>query len=397
MENQRSPLGPGPPSQELLEAMETYDLHSPLPLLPNGDLLLAASPGPSPPSVNSRWTYSVVPLLTSKPSTAATSGKRLPGGPGIQHVPEVSGSFPLLEKYLGRFNFAASVSPNSKKLPTFSKELNTFFVQSQVNFAVEFDVVHNVPQPNLHIQVMVCYSDPTYLSEHGPIVPCSCNTHICNRKPEYGDKFIISTSRAASYSEKGGHKTVTIKLSDMQIMNGKYTAVFSYASYTSCVAKSTTKVATIFSLMDGEVEVGRDMFYCCVCACPPRDIVKAQMKLEGQTVSRSRKRKRKSTSEAQPLPTPLSPSTSSAVAASRFAPTPQIVPLNPPSELVRDSSNPLSLFATDPDMDIQPDEDGWYNFHWHWKLKDRETFYHLCMFKRSLLQLHERRGSHSTH
>lgn len=35
-------------------------------------------------------------------------------------------------------------------------------------------------------------------------------------EPEYGDKFIISTSRAASYSEKGGHKTVTIKLSDMQ-------------------------------------------------------------------------------------------------------------------------------------------------------------------------------------
>ena len=33
--------------------------------------------------------------------------------------------------------------------------------------------------------------------------------------PEYGDKFIISTSRDAEYSEKGGHKMVTIKMSDM--------------------------------------------------------------------------------------------------------------------------------------------------------------------------------------
>ena len=34
--------------------------------------------------------------------------------------------------------------------------------------------------------------------------------------PEYGDWFIITKSRDAEYTEKGGHKMVTIKLNDMQ-------------------------------------------------------------------------------------------------------------------------------------------------------------------------------------
>ena len=59
-----------------------------------------------------------------------------------------------------------------------------------------------------------------------------------------------------------------------------------------CVCMCVRVCVCVCVCVYSEVEVGRDMFYCCVCACPPRDIVKAQMKLEGQTVSRSRKRKR---------------------------------------------------------------------------------------------------------
>ena len=44
-----------------------------------------------------------------------------------------------------------------------------------------------------------------------------------------------------------------------------------------------------------EVEVGRDVFYCCVCACPPRDMEKMRKKApdsEGGQPAGKRKRKR---------------------------------------------------------------------------------------------------------
>ena len=86
---------------------------------------------------------------------------------------------PLSHKYEGRHNFRAYLSPNSKKASTFSKELNTFFIESQVNFAVEFDMDEGNLPANLSIRVLVCYSDPTHVKQ--PIRPCSCNAHISNR------------------------------------------------------------------------------------------------------------------------------------------------------------------------------------------------------------------------
>ena len=90
-------------------------------------------------------------------------------------------SLPLLDRYLGKYNFSVNISPNSKRVPTFSKDLNTFFVQCQNSFAVEFSVRCDGLVPNLHVRAMVCYSDPTYLAEHGPILPCSCNAHTSTR------------------------------------------------------------------------------------------------------------------------------------------------------------------------------------------------------------------------
>ena len=93
---------------------------------------------------------------------------------------------PLLDKYPGKFNFSVEIS-SSKKPSNFLEKVNTFFVQTQTNFAVEMNVsfpdvtaAASAP-PALCVRVMVCYSDPTHLSEHGPIVPCSCNTHTATR------------------------------------------------------------------------------------------------------------------------------------------------------------------------------------------------------------------------
>ena len=60
---------------------------------------------------------------------------------------------PLSHKYEGRHNFRAYLSPTSKKVSTFSKELNTFFIESQVNFAVEFDMDESNLPANLSIRV----------------------------------------------------------------------------------------------------------------------------------------------------------------------------------------------------------------------------------------------------
>ena len=120
---------------------------------------------------------------------------------------------------------------------------------------------------------------------------CTCTWTFLS-DPVYGNRFVISKNQTALYSEThDGHKTVSVELKDMQskspthahthtltrarahththlhvhvvfpcslchsAMNGKCYAVFSYASYTSCLGKarvaSKTKVATIFSLMDG--------------------------------------------------------------------------------------------------------------------------------------------------
>ena len=90
---------------------------------------------------------------------------------------------PLLDKYPGKFNFSVEIS-SSKKPSNFLEKVNTFFVQTQTNFAVEINVSFpdvTAAPPALCVRVMVCYSDPTHLSEHGPIVPCSCNTHTATR------------------------------------------------------------------------------------------------------------------------------------------------------------------------------------------------------------------------
>ena len=84
---------------------------------------------------------------------------------------------PQFEKDPGRYHFSIHISG---KL-SFLKEVNTFFVQNEADFAVQMDVTYPealVP-PSLCVRVMVCNSDPSHRSE--PVVPCSCNVHTASR------------------------------------------------------------------------------------------------------------------------------------------------------------------------------------------------------------------------
>lgn len=399
-----------PPSQDLQDAVNVYGLKSPLSPLSDYNFVLpeivSIDSTPSSPQTLDRATPQTLH------SAVGNSGKRLPepswqSGKGSSVNQEVPASSPevggtctdlqitpnfskrnllLLDKYPGEHEFAVKISPNSKRFPTFSEKLNTLFIHSQTTFAVEFDVCPESLPPNLCIVAMVCYSDATQLAEHGPILPCSCNAHMSNRKPEYGSHFIISTLKKAKYSEKSGHKTVAIKLEDMQILNGKHTAVYSYASYTSCIAKNA-RIATVFYLMDGMgIVKGRDMFYCNVCACPPRDMAKAENKLikvKGQTDRSSRKRKCRSTSS---VPVSSSPSPSTNAGPSWL--------LAPPS-LGTDSTPPSlsEVIGSDPDISPEPDQDGYYDFRW--RVRNKDVFHLMCVIKRNCMRLEGRAFEHS--
>ena len=68
-----------------------------------------------------------------------------------------------------------------------------------------------------------------------------------------------------------------------------------------CIPHYTTAVCYMYNVhvymlcVSREVEVGRDVFYCCVCACPPRDMEKIRKKApesEGGQPAGKRKRKR---------------------------------------------------------------------------------------------------------
>ena len=87
-------------------------------------------------------------------------------------------SFPSLERFGG---FSATIAQETKKRPTFSRDLNTFFVQCQTNFTVQFSVETDEVTPDMCIQAMVCYTDPAVLAKYGPILPCSCNAHVSTR------------------------------------------------------------------------------------------------------------------------------------------------------------------------------------------------------------------------
>ena len=93
---------------------------------------------------------------------------------------------PLFDKDPGKFEFSVQISsPRRPTVASFLKEVDTFFVQNEANFAIEMNVTYpdvtaaaSVP-PALCVRVMVCNSDPSHLSE--PVVPCSCNVHTVDR------------------------------------------------------------------------------------------------------------------------------------------------------------------------------------------------------------------------
>ena len=90
-------------------------------------------------------------------------------------------SLPSVDRYPGEYEFAVNISPCSKRVPNFSRELNTLFIHNQTSFAVEFHMLQEELPPNMYVRAMVCYSDPAHLAEHGPILPCSCNAHVSSR------------------------------------------------------------------------------------------------------------------------------------------------------------------------------------------------------------------------